>query len=66
MTGRLRRVRKPRPARCDLLVQRPADHVREHLAGFKVPDDVVIGPLPTTSTGKVQKHVLRAGQDERG
>lgn len=41
------------------------DHVRDHLAGFKVPDDVVLGPLPTTSTGKVQKHVLRSRQDER-
>ncbi len=36
------------------------DHVREHLAGFKVPDEVVFGPLPRTSTGKVQKHVLRS------
>jgi len=34
-------------------------HVREHLAGFKVPDEVVFGELPRTSTGKIQKHVLR-------
>jgi fatty-acyl-CoA synthase len=32
---------------------------REHLAGFKVPKTVVFGPLPKTSTGKVQKFVLR-------
>ena len=34
--------------------------VREHLAGYKVPDEVVFGELPKTSTGKVQKHVLRS------
>ena len=34
-------------------------HVREHLAGYKVPDEVVIEELPKTSTGKIQKHVLR-------
>ena len=32
---------------------------REHLAGFKCPDAVEFGELPKTSTGKVQKHVLR-------
>ena len=32
---------------------------REHLARFKVPKRVVFGPLPKTSTGKVQKFVLR-------
>jgi fatty-acyl-CoA synthase len=32
---------------------------RENLAGFKVPRTVVFGPLPKTSTGKVQKFVLR-------
>jgi fatty-acyl-CoA synthase len=33
---------------------------RANLAGFKVPRDVVLGPLPKTSTGKIQKFVLRA------
>jgi fatty-acyl-CoA synthase len=33
---------------------------REHLAGFKLPKSVEFGPLPRTSTGKVQKYVLRA------
>jgi fatty-acyl-CoA synthase len=32
---------------------------RENLARFKVPRTVVFGPLPKTSTGKVQKYVLR-------
>jgi fatty-acyl-CoA synthase len=32
---------------------------REHLAGFKVPKTVVFTELPKTSTGKVQKFVLR-------
>jgi fatty-acyl-CoA synthase len=34
-------------------------HVRERLAGFKVPDRVTFGPLPKTATGKVQKFRLR-------
>jgi fatty-acyl-CoA synthase len=32
---------------------------RERLAGFKVPRRVVFGPLPKTSTGKIQKNLLR-------
>jgi fatty-acyl-CoA synthase len=32
---------------------------RAHLAGFKIPRHVVFGPLPKTSTGKIQKFVLR-------
>ena len=32
---------------------------REHLAHFKVPRTIVFGPLPKTSTGKIQKFVLR-------
>ena len=34
-------------------------HCREVLAHFKCPRTVVFGPLPKTSTGKVQKFVLR-------
>ena len=34
---------------------------REHLAGFKTPKSVEFGELPKTSTGKIQKYVLRAG-----
>jgi len=33
--------------------------VRQRIAHFKAPRKVVIGPLPRTSTGKVQKYVLR-------
>jgi fatty-acyl-CoA synthase len=32
---------------------------REHLARFKVPRTVIFGELPKTSTGKIQKFVLR-------
>jgi fatty-acyl-CoA synthase len=32
---------------------------RQHLAGFKVPRAIVFGELPKTSTGKIQKFVLR-------
>ena len=34
-------------------------YCRANLAGFKVPKKVVFGPLPKTSTGKIQKFVLR-------
>ena len=35
------------------------DYCRGHLAKFKVPRHVVFGPLPKTSTGKIQKFALR-------
>jgi fatty-acyl-CoA synthase len=42
---------------------------RGRLAGYKCPDTVEFGPLPKTSTGKVQKFVLRdrewAGHETR-
>jgi fatty-acyl-CoA synthase len=45
------------------------EHVRERLARFKAPKSVVFGELPKTSTGKIQKYVLRdrawAGHDRR-
>ncbi|MGE5651957.1 acyl-CoA synthetase [Noviherbaspirillum sp. UKPF54] len=39
-------------------------YCREHLAHYKVPKSVVFGPVPKTSTGKLQKFLLRerAGQ----
>jgi fatty-acyl-CoA synthase len=44
-------------------------HCRAQLAHFKCPKAVEFGPLPKTSTGKVQKFVLRdaawAGRDKR-
>ena len=46
------------------------DHVRSQLAHFKAPDAVeVVNELPKTSTGKIQKYVLRdkewAGHEKR-
>ena len=42
---------------------------RERLAHFKCPDTIAFGPLPKTSTGKVQKFALRepewAGRERR-
>jgi len=35
------------------------EHCRRHLARFKVPKSVVFGELPKTSTGKIQKFLLR-------
>ena len=35
------------------------EHCRQHLARFKVPRSVVFGELPKTSTGKIQKFLLR-------
>ncbi|HEX5487237.1 MAG TPA: acyl-CoA synthetase [Limnobacter sp.] len=32
---------------------------REHMAKYKVPKQIVFGPLPKTATGKIQKFVLR-------
>ena len=39
---------------------------REHIAHFKAPRHVVFGPLPKTSTGKIQKFVLRERAKETG
>jgi fatty-acyl-CoA synthase len=45
------------------------EHVRARLARFKAPKRVVFGDLPKTSTGKIQKYLLRekawAGQERR-
>jgi fatty-acyl-CoA synthase len=35
------------------------EHCRQRLAHFKAPKSVVLGPLPKTSTGKIQKYMLR-------
>ncbi|WFU29305.1 acyl-CoA synthetase [Bradyrhizobium brasilense] len=34
-------------------------YCREHLSGFKTPKSVVFGVIPKTSTGKIQKFLLR-------
>jgi len=35
------------------------EHCRARLAKFKLPKAIIFGPLPKTSTGKIQKFVLR-------
>jgi fatty-acyl-CoA synthase len=40
-------------------MQEIIDFCREHMARFKVPKHVVFCSLPKTSTGKIQKFVLR-------
>jgi fatty-acyl-CoA synthase len=44
----------PQPAVEDIVA-----HCRQHLAAYKVPRHVVFGEVPKTSTGKIQKFVLR-------
>lgn len=39
---------------------------RAKMPAYWVPKSVVFGPLPKTSTGKIQKHVLRAKAKEMG
>jgi fatty-acyl-CoA synthase len=39
---------------------------RDNLAHYKVPKHVIFGPLPKTSTGKIQKYALRAQAAEKG
>jgi fatty-acyl-CoA synthase len=39
--------------------QEIVDYCRGVLAGFKVPRTIIFGPLPKTSTGKIQKFDLR-------
>jgi fatty-acyl-CoA synthase len=43
----------------ELSEQAVIEHCRSHLARFKVPKSVVFGELPKTSTGKIQKFMLR-------
>jgi len=49
----------PRSDAGDLSEQEIIDWCRERMARFKVPRTIVFGPLPKTSTGKIQKFVLR-------
>lgn len=41
------------------------EYCKQHLARFKVPKDVVITEIPKTSTGKLQKFVLREWAQKR-
>jgi fatty-acyl-CoA synthase len=35
------------------------NHCRQHLARFKMPKRIIFGAVPKTSTGKIQKFLLR-------
>jgi fatty-acyl-CoA synthase len=51
--------------RTDLTDRELIDFVRARLAHFKAPERVFFQPLPKTSTGKIQKHLLRqAARDQ--
>ena len=39
---------------------------RENMASFKLPKTVIFGALPKTSTGKIQKYLLRQRTGDRG
>ncbi|CAN5776425.1 acyl--CoA ligase family protein [soil metagenome] len=41
-------------------------HVKERIANYKAPREVHFGELPKTSTGKLEKHVLRDRLDDDG
>jgi len=43
----------------DLSAEAVIEYCRQELARFKVPKTVIFGPLVKTSTGKVQKYLLR-------
>ena len=43
----------------EMTAQELIGYCREQLAGFKIPGKVVFGPIAKTSTGKVQKYLLR-------
>ena len=48
------------PEGAQALAQELIEHCRAHLARFKCPREVRFEEVPKTSTGKIQKHVLRA------
>jgi fatty-acyl-CoA synthase len=52
-------------ARGEVTERELTEFVRARLAHFKAPDRVYFEALPKTSTGKIQKHVLRARARDR-
>ena len=48
----------------EMSVEELIAYCREELAGFKIPKKVVFGPIDKTSTGKVQKYLLREKAEE--
>ena len=55
-----------KPGAADVSVAELVGWCREHMAHFKVPRHVTFGPLPKTSTGKIQKFELRGRVTGRG
>ena len=51
---------QPKIATAEALADALIAHCREHLAHFKCPREIRFEELPKTSTGKIQKHLLRA------
>jgi len=49
----------PTEAGADLSADDVIGYCRKHIAHYKCPTRIVFGPLPKTSTGKIQKFVLR-------
>ena len=49
----------PRPDTPDITEEELVRWCRDNLAHFKAPRSFVFGPLPKTSTGKIQKFALR-------
>ena len=47
-------------AGANVSVEQLIAHCRSHLAGFKCPREIRFETVPRTSTGKIQKHLLRA------
>ncbi len=56
----------PRPGGEGVTADEIIAFCRENMAKFKVPRTVVFGPLPKTSTGKIQKYMLRQQAKELG
>ena len=49
----------PKPGAGDVTAAEIIAWCRANLAHYKAPRHVVFGPLPKTSTGKIQKYALR-------
>jgi len=49
----------PRPEAGEMTAAEVIAYCRSQMAHFKAPKTVIFGPLPKTSTGKIQKYLLR-------
>ena len=49
----------PNGVKVTIMFEELRDWCKQELAGYKVPGKFVFAPIPKTSTGKVQKFVLR-------